>query len=71
MNQHLNLIHGFKLKSSINVTFLANERLNPNWTKFWGILANSNVTDGVKKQADTSSVKIYKLVDLKGEYNLQ
>ncbi|XP_014253746.1 transient receptor potential cation channel subfamily V member 6 [Cimex lectularius] len=26
----------------------------------------SNVTSGVKKQADTSSIKIYKLVDLKG-----
>ncbi|XP_073981957.1 transient receptor potential cation channel subfamily V member nanchung isoform X2 [Rhodnius prolixus] len=28
--------------------------------------AESNVTSGVKKQADTSSIKIYKLVDLKG-----
>lgn len=26
----------------------------------------SNVTSGVKKQADTSSVKVYQLVDLKG-----
>lgn len=28
--------------------------------------ANSNVTGGVKKQADTSSYILYQLVDLKG-----
>lgn len=28
----------------------------------------SNVTSGVKKQADTSSIKIYKLVGLKGRW---
>jgi len=27
----------------------------------------SNVTSGVKKQTDTSSILLYKLVDLKGE----
>lgn len=32
----------------------------------------SNVTSGVKKQTDTSSILLYKLVDLKGEeYSLK
>lgn len=29
----------------------------------------SNVTSGVKKQAGTSTQKLYKLVDIKGKYN--
>lgn len=32
--------------------------------------SESNVASGVKKQADTSNVQMYKLVDLKGNINI-
>ena len=32
--------------------------------------AESNVTSGVKKQTDALSIVLYKLVDLKGNYNI-